>query len=228
MNFAITSQNESMFTLESGNTVESLSINYNDKLYIACYKLSKNIYLQDMAIQDLLCIAKALEQLQKQPARKLWHALTMRQLKHELSTLKCIAIGDQSHAMHTLNNQDSVELTNGIAIETFNGFYNISIDYNRQFSDKFAANYRIVNGWLTSLGYTEIYSNHPSQEIREFHWSNNDIRIIVLFDKQVLCKAVKYITDGFSNYEISTQQFAPLTPSFDTIINDLRLLYSKL
>lgn len=38
--------------------------------------------------------------------------------------------------------------------------------------------YKQINSWLVLLGYEEIYSNHPSSAIREWHFIKNNIRVV--------------------------------------------------
>lgn len=36
--------------------------------------------------------------------------------------------------------------------------------------------------WLGSLGFEEIYQNHPALPFREYHWIKNGIRICCVYD----------------------------------------------
>lgn len=38
--------------------------------------------------------------------------------------------------------------------------------------------YKTITDWLLPKGYTEVYSNHPCLETREFHFSKNYVRVI--------------------------------------------------
>lgn len=46
--------------------------------------------------------------------------------------------------------------------------------------------FSICDEWLTGLGYTIIYSNHPSLEKREFHWIKDQIRVCCVFNKNYI------------------------------------------
>lgn len=37
--------------------------------------------------------------------------------------------------------------------------------------------YQEVTAWLKPLGFAEIYSNHPAEKIREFHFIKDGVRI---------------------------------------------------
>jgi hypothetical protein len=71
--------------------------------------------------------------------------------------------------------------------------------------------------WLTDKGFTEIYSNHPSTEPREFHFIKDQVRIKVFIGQsspiyycQVMAPVNPYITEPIlhissSKYEIGDQ-----------------------
>jgi hypothetical protein len=53
------------------------------------------------------------------------------------------------------------------------------------------AKYNIASDWLISKGYCIIYSNHPSSDIREFHFIKDKVRIKVFINEEVYyCTAV--------------------------------------
>jgi hypothetical protein len=53
------------------------------------------------------------------------------------------------------------------------------------------AKYNIASEWLISRGYSLTYSNHPSSDIREFHFIKNKVRIKVFINEEVYyCTAV--------------------------------------
>jgi len=37
--------------------------------------------------------------------------------------------------------------------------------------------YREVQDWLRPLGFTEIYTNHPAEKVREFHFIKDGVRV---------------------------------------------------
>lgn len=37
--------------------------------------------------------------------------------------------------------------------------------------------YKQINSWLLPLGYVEIYSNHPCENIREYHFAKDGVRV---------------------------------------------------
>lgn len=45
-------------------------------------------------------------------------------------------------------------------------------------------NYAKTTQWLTPMGYVEIYKNHSSSKIREFHFIKDKIRAVCIFDNQ--------------------------------------------
>lgn len=71
--------------------------------------------------------------------------------------------------------------------------------------------------WLSQKGFTEIYSNHPSTEPREFHFIKDQVRIKVFIGQaspvyycQVVAPVNPYITEPMlhinsSKYEIGDQ-----------------------
>lgn len=53
------------------------------------------------------------------------------------------------------------------------------------------AKYNVASEWLISKGYCIIFSNHPSSDIREFHFIKNQVRIKVFINEDVYyCTAV--------------------------------------
>lgn len=53
------------------------------------------------------------------------------------------------------------------------------------------AKYNVASEWLISKGYCIIFSNHPSSDIREFHFIKDKVRIKVFINEEVYyCTAV--------------------------------------
>ena len=53
------------------------------------------------------------------------------------------------------------------------------------------AKYNVASEWLISKGYCIIFSNHPSSDIREFHFIKDKVRIKVFINEYVYyCTAV--------------------------------------
>lgn len=47
--------------------------------------------------------------------------------------------------------------------------------------------YQEVVAWLKPLGFSEIYSNHPLSEIREFHFIKDGVRVCCINDSTPYC-----------------------------------------
>ena len=48
--------------------------------------------------------------------------------------------------------------------------------------------YKQITEWLLPLGYVEIFKNHPSMEVREFHFIKDRVRVIcVIKGTEIYC-----------------------------------------
>lgn len=58
-----------------------------------------------------------------------------------------------------------------------------------------------IERWLKSLGYVEIFANHPNELIRQFHFIKNGVRLVCIIDiRKSISEAVCYFSsDVFSH-----------------------------
>jgi hypothetical protein len=64
--------------------------------------------------------------------------------------------------------------------------------------------HKTITDWLTPLGYTPIYDNHPCSKIREWHFSKEGIRVICVDDNSEYSGGYCYLYADILKPEIYT------------------------
>jgi hypothetical protein len=79
--------------------------------------------------------------------------------------------------------------------------------------------YNKITNWLVPKGFTEVYSNHPLSEKREFHFSKEGVRVICVEDFQDYCYLHADVLKNPFNLAIKTGKYEIGTEKLDELFD---------